>query len=186
MNCNNRYFLIRHAPAQNNERNFLSSSKTQEKFGITPEGEEKIKNLFALFSKENKIDLIVTSPYRRCLETAKIARKFFDAPVEEDSNLREIEFGDFEGKTPDEYHEYFRNLGGGIDIILPDGGESRLMVRDRMEKAFGGLEKRYKKKNILIISHGEPLRQLLAAKGISTSDDPRQGTIIPLPCDNNK
>lgn len=185
MLCSNNYFLVRHAPAQNNERNFLSSSKTQEQFGITQQGEEKIENLFKLFSKENKIDLIVTSPYRRCLQTAKIANKFFGVPIEEDFNLREIEFGEFEGKTPDEYHEYFRNLGGGVDIVLP-GGESRLMVRSRMEKAFDTLEEKFKNKNILIISHGEPLRQLLAAKGTSTSDDPRQGTIIPLPCENNK
>ena len=58
---------------------------------------EKIKN--------EKIDIIITSPLKRARETAEIINKQFNVEIVEDDRLMERCYGDFEGITKVELKE---------------------------------------------------------------------------------
>jgi broad specificity phosphatase PhoE len=59
-------------------------------------------------------DLVVTSPYRRATETARLALADLDVPVVQDERIRERDLGAFDGLT-----------GAGIRTVFPEEAERR-------------------------------------------------------------
>jgi probable phosphoglycerate mutase len=98
------------------------------------------------------------SDLTRTQETARLAG-FPDIPA--DVRLREIHFGDLEGKTFVEMGEEWRlRLRSFADFVAP-GGESTAEVRRRAEDFLAGLAAG----RHLIFSHGGWIRCLMAACG---------------------
>lgn len=91
-----KIILIRHAQTQGNlEKRYIG--KTDE-----PLCAEGIKTAQALFESGNlsHADLLISSPYLRCTETAKIL--YPGKPCEIYEGFRECDFGEFEEKTYEE------------------------------------------------------------------------------------
>jgi alpha-ribazole phosphatase len=68
------------------------------------------------------IDRLYTSPLKRCVETAEILFPHAQTVIVE--NLRELDFGEFDGKTVDElieHDDYKQWLKGGMDNNPPNG-----------------------------------------------------------------
>lgn len=88
-----RLVLIRHGEtASNKEHRYLG--KTDE--DLSPDGAEKIKKE----AKENiypEIDILFTSPMKRCLQTAQLIYPDMTAHII--SEFAEMDFGEFEGKN---------------------------------------------------------------------------------------
>lgn len=113
------------------------------------------------------VGTIWTSPMVRARETAEIVSESLGGiPVREDEGLSEVDYADWEGKSfPDliddpAYHEFHRDpLGARV----PGGGETLLEVRARVfetaERALSGTPEGHP----LLVSHGDPLRLLIAA-----------------------
>jgi broad specificity phosphatase PhoE len=98
--------------------------------------------------KDIKIDLICTSDLKRAVETVKIA--FGDKhPIVVDKRLREINYGDFNGKSKD-FIDLIKKEH--IDKPFPNG-ESYKEAIDRVQNFYKELKEKYSDKIILIVGH---------------------------------
>src|SRR4029453_404852 len=84
------------------------------------------------------IDVIVASPLQRTRQTAEAAAAVLGVPIEFDGDLRELDFGSWEGLTAGEAREKsplaFRRWSGALDV-RPPGGESVADVSTRVARA---------------------------------------------------
>jgi len=104
------------------------------------------------------------SPLQRTRETAELLIKELGLSkdiLKEDVRLKEIAFGEFEGKLIDKYHSFFEFTRERL-IKRPEGGETWIEVKNRIMDALTEIEKKHTNKNILIISHNGPLQMIQA------------------------
>jgi isoleucyl-tRNA synthetase len=151
----NNFTAIRHGEALNNVLR-VTSSLAETPHGLTEKGIEQVKES-SQDLKSKKIDYIFYSPLQRTKETANILKEQLglkDEAFIEDDRLREVGHGKWEGKSVDEY----RNAVGKdwetlrFDVET-DGVESYNSIRRRVGEFLLDIDKKYKGKNILIVSH---------------------------------
>lgn len=96
--------LLRHGKIKWNKIGFLSKTDLP----LSSEGKRDVSKA-GNWLKENfrNIEIIFTSPLKRCVETAKIISKIVGAPIEIAEELREIDFGIFEGLSKEEAREKY-------------------------------------------------------------------------------
>lgn len=160
----NNFWLLRHGESDHNLTNLIAAGPERGKniSKLTKKGKEQIqkaaKNLKKLL-KGKKLDLIFTSPYFRTRETAKIVAKVTKAKIIIDKRLAEINCGIFNWQLIEEHKKFFNNHLEEF-TKTPPGGENLNDVKKRMLGAVLDINSKYSDKNILIISHGEPLWML--------------------------
>jgi broad specificity phosphatase PhoE/ribonuclease HI len=119
------------------------------------------------------IDVIVSSPLLRTRQTAEAAADVLGVPVEVDADLRELDFGEWEGLTADEARAKsplaFRRWSAAIDV-RPPGGESVADVSARVARARGRVLQRHAGTTVLLVSHVTPIKLMLAA-GLGVGDE---------------
>lgn len=150
----NNYLLLRHVEADNVER-IVSSWPEIEIARLTKEGKKDLKKLVQKIKKE-KIDLIFSSDIYRTKVTAEAIAKEYGLKVNYDSRLRETDYGIFNGKPVKEYQNFFENEMQKFEKA-PKDGETLKEVKERTFNFAKELEKKYKNKNILIVTHADPL-----------------------------
>jgi isoleucyl-tRNA synthetase len=150
----NNYYLMRHGYSLRNEKEIASSFPEKEVCPLTEEGKKQALRS-AKELKKNKIDLIISSDLQRTKETAEIVSKETGAKIEFDKRIRELDAGDFNGEKVQKIRDYLKDKDL-FETEIP-GGENYRMVKKRVYSFFKDIEKRYKNKNILIISHRIPL-----------------------------
>ncbi|MCX8016097.1 MAG: phosphoglycerate mutase family protein [Patescibacteria group bacterium] len=156
MKLNNTYYLMRHGEAYSNKKPRWLSSLPEIKIShLTPTGKKKISQNAKKFKKID-IDLIFYSPLERTKETAKIINRIIKKPLFIVPNLKEIDFGIFNGLHPDVYWAYFENPLQRFTKKIPEG-ENLNQCLKRISKFFKKINKKYKNKKILIISHADIL-----------------------------
>jgi len=153
---NNDYYLLRHGEAYSNiEPAWLSSWPEKKVSHLTPVGKKQVEKVAKEFQKMN-IDLIFSSNITRTRETAQIISKKIKKPIIFSSQLREIDFGIFNGCHPNTYHAYFKNFKERFIKKVPHG-ENLNQCSKRMFDFFKKINQEQKNKKIIIISHGDPL-----------------------------
>ena len=157
----NTYVLMRHGLAESNTKNIINSDpKDKNKFGLTLTGRVQVEQTVELFKKrKDKIDVIISSDFRRTKETAEIIGKALGIPVMTNIYLREVNTGTFHGGDPKAYGAYFMKPADKFSKRPPEGEHLRDIAK-RMYRAVADVEKKYKNKTILIISHDYPLWML--------------------------
>lgn len=112
------------------------------------------------------IDGLYSSNLIRAKETAEIINQKLSLPLLIRNDIREISFGDLEGRTNSYIDEHFSHVKAAMmdlaeDIPFP-GGENGTSV---CERAMPVLEEivRSGKKHIVVVTHGGVIRSLLAA-----------------------
>jgi isoleucyl-tRNA synthetase len=124
----NTYFVMRHGESLHNVQHLLDPNGDPNNH-LTHKGRQEVART-ALDLKRTQIDMIITSPFLRTRETAEIVQQELglpDSAVMSDERLHE-----FNETTVAE-------------------------VRTRVGEFLFEVERRYSKKNILIITHGNPL-----------------------------
>lgn len=168
---NNTYFLLRHGQTtyQLKKEKIIYPWPENEPILLTEEGKKQI-GIVAEKLKKEKINLIFSSDITRARQTARIIAQEFKVKVIFDKRLREINVGIFRGKRTKEYHNYFSSP----EEILwktPPQGENLINCQKRIFDFFKEIDKKYKDKKILIISHGDPLWLLEGKiKGLSNEE----------------
>ncbi len=166
----NRYKIIRHGEALSNKNGIVDSS-SDPKNKLTKKGEKQVKDVA---KKIKNIDLIISSPFERTKQTAKIIAKELGISQKNvifDDLLGEINTGIFDKKPEKEYHAFFykkepKTKKEFEEYLLrkfqkaPKGGENLLMLKRRLKKFLDKTEKQFEGKNILIVSHEYPLWML--------------------------
>jgi len=119
------------------------------------------------------IDVIVSSPLQRARQTAEAVAEVLRVPVEVDTDLRELDFGAWEGLTAAEAQAKsplaFRRWSGSTDV-RPPGGESFADVSARVARARSRILDRHAGKTVLLVTHVNPIKLMLAA-GLGVGDD---------------
>lgn len=139
----NIYFTT-HSTTGDNEAKIASGWKDTE---LSETGIKQAEELGDRF-KNIRIDLVCCSDLKRATETVKIA--FGDKiPVIIDKRLRELNYGDFDGK-PSEVVEKMKKEK--IKTPFPNG-ESYEQAMTRTHKFYKEIKEKYPDKTILIVGH---------------------------------
>jgi len=154
---NNTYFILRHGetPYQLKKEKIIYPWPEPSPILLTEKGKRQIKNV-AQKLKSKKINLIFSSDISRAKETAKIISKEIKVEPIFDIRLREINKGIYNGKPIKEYKKAFSDQKQRF-FKRPLNGESRQDCKKKMMNFLEEIDKKYRDKNILIISHGTPL-----------------------------
>jgi alpha-ribazole phosphatase len=157
-----RLWLIRHGqPAEEALHRCYGSLDV----GLSEAGRAQME-LAADYLKGECIAAIYASPRSRALESAQVLAAALSCPVEVAEDLREIDFGDFEGLAYDEiatrYPDLYRQwMEQPTEIRFPNG-ESFSEMRVRVLRAFDAIRRDREGQTVALISHGGVNRILLA------------------------
>ncbi len=149
-----KLIIIRHGETEENKQGIIQGHLP----GILSKlGIEQAKKL-AKRLKEEKIDLIFSSDLDRAKHTAEeIVRFHPEAPFELREDLRERNWGKFEGKRKDDI-EYWNEIESkevwSDDLIAKYGGETPQKTIKRIISFKDELLQNFQGKTILIITHG--------------------------------
>ncbi len=162
---NNRYFIIRHGESKANVAHILLSHPKDGTigFGLSPKGKKQVKISVSKNKKEKLLDsdtIIYSSDFLRAKETAEIARKILGVKkINFHKKLRERYFGKFDKTSLDNI-----KIAWADDEKNPNhkhnGVESPNKVLKRTLAVIAQLDKKYKGKKILLVSHGDVLQIL--------------------------
>ncbi|MDO8442919.1 MAG: class I tRNA ligase family protein [bacterium] len=171
----NNFWILRHGEANHIETGTIASGieGKNNTSHLTQKGKEQVEASVAKLAKQlgkKKIDLIISSPYARAKETAKIAAKKFGAKVIVDKRLAELNVGPFNGRLVSEFQAFFKNELERF-VKAPTGGETLTDVKKRVMEFMIDINSEYSDKNVLITGHGDPLWILeTATKGLSNEE----------------
>lgn len=154
-------YLIRHG---------ITEFNTQKKYmGFTDEPviQEKLPDYAALRSilEKEEIDTIYSSDLIRCQQTARYL--FGEQTINLDKRLREISFGDWEGKTYEQLKHipaYCNWLSNWETESIPNGEDGQ-QFRERVMQFVreSVLLEDHIGKNLVIVSHGGVIRQIVSS-----------------------
>ncbi len=113
-----------------------------------------------------QFDALYTSDLARALQTAQVIAACTGLPVQADPRLREINQGEWQGRTLDEIKGIYNECAQAKHLAIDPastrapGGESVLEVSQRMAQAANDIARRYPNGRVLVVSHGLALATL--------------------------
>lgn len=107
-------------------------------------------------------DLVVSSPMKRCRAFAEALAQNHDIELKVESNLQEIGFGDWEGKTRKQLLELdakaFNNFYADPVKHIPPGAETLEALRTRVGQVLDTLVADSGAQRTLVVAHGAVMR----------------------------
>lgn len=111
-------------------------------------------------------DQIITSPLERCQAFAEALMDTYKIPCETEDNFKEVGFGSWEGKTPDEIKEVnlkeYQNFYLDPVNARPNGAEDLNEFIKRVNAAYEKVVEKHQGKHILIVAHAGVNRAIIA------------------------
>ncbi|MBM7056761.1 bifunctional RNase H/acid phosphatase [Streptomyces durocortorensis] len=153
--------LLRHGEtALTPEKRFSGSGGTDPELSAT--GRDQAERAAEHFAALGTVQEIVSSPLRRCRETAATVAARLGLDVRIDEGLRETDFGAWEGLTFGEVRErYADDLTAWLaspDTAPTGGGESFAEVAERVAAARDRIVARYAGRTVLLVTHVTPIK----------------------------
>lgn len=109
---------------------------------------------------------IVSSPLKRCLEFSQELANDLQIPFTVDDNMKEIGFGDWEGKTPEdilaEDSEALDHFYQDPVNNRPNGAEPLHSFSQRVWQAYQEITETHKGKHVLVVAHAGVARAITA------------------------
>lgn len=150
------WYFVRHGETDwNKERRMQGNTD----ISLNEHGKEQALEIAQQLKKQN-IDLIISSDLKRAKETAEIIAKEIGAEIIFDKNLRERNFGSWEGKTHEEigiekYEKYRGTQEASEDAELFENLEKRV------SESIKNHSSNHKHKNVAVVAHGGVMRAIL-------------------------
>lgn len=169
----NSYFGLRHGESEHNVGTQMVASGPEVKgktSHLTAKGVAQAEEMAKKLKKE-KIQVIFASPYQRSQKTAQIIAKATKAKVITDKRLGEWNTGVFNWKKHADFTAFFKN---DLERFTkaPKGGETLTDIQSRAMEFILEVDKKYKNKNILIVTHADVLWLLEGSlRGLSTPEE---------------
>ncbi len=149
----NRYLIMRHGEAESNRKNIVNSnSKELGRYNLTLRGRVVVEKTARALMQKEKINVIVSSDFKRTRETAAIVARTFGIRAETDKRLREVKTGIFDGRDVSHYRAFFSSTLERF-TKRPLEGETLSDLVTRTNNLISDLEKKYKDKTILLVTH---------------------------------
>jgi alpha-ribazole phosphatase len=155
-------WLIRHPEPEQSAQGLCYGSLDVR---LSPEGIQQADAIGQALA-DQRFDAIYSSPSLRCIEAAGRIAAGKCCAVQPLDAIRELNFGAFEGRSYDEiaarYPELYRDwMERPTDTQFP-GGETFRQMSDRVMGITRTLLARHEGNNIIFITHGGPIRVILA------------------------
>lgn len=158
------FVLLRHGEtALTPEKRFSGSGGTDPELSAVGRGQAG--HAADAFAARGTVQEIVSSPLRRCRETAGVVAARLGLEVRIEEGLRETDFGAWEGLTFGEVRERY---GADLDAWLASakaaptgGGESFAEVARRVAATRDRLVTRYAGRTVLVVTHVTPIKTLV-------------------------
>ena len=158
-----RIFLIRHGETEWNRQNRLQGNSD---IHLSPEGFHQAITL-AEHAPFHHIDAIYSSDLTRAMSTANILAERFNLTVKKMPELRETNFGDWEGRSirelADESPKAFGKFFTDPERCHPPHGETFLECQARVMIGIREIIAKHDDQNIIAVSHGAAIRLILGA-----------------------
>ncbi len=160
-----RLLIVRHGETIQNAKKIVGHIHDQ----LSKLGKKQVKKLTKRLAKE-KIDIIYCSDLKRCKQTIKPLLKIKKAPIIYTKELRERNFGIFNGKPLHKLKAWLekRRIKNAFYTKIPEG-ESYKDLYKRTMKFIKKIIKKEKGKNVLLVAHGGLKKALL--KHLLKKDD---------------
>jgi isoleucyl-tRNA synthetase len=153
----NQYYILRHGETiyQTEKKKMMYPWPESEPVLLTKNGETQIEKI-AKKLKGKRIDLIYSSDSSRTRQTAEIVTKELGVKLFLDKRLRDINLGIYHGGEKAKFYQDFPDSEERF-LKAPRKGESWSNCRKRMVNFLKEIDKKHQNKNILLVSHGDPL-----------------------------
>ncbi len=156
----NTFIFVRHGGAESNAQNICNSDQ-RKPYHLTTTGREQARQAA---KKVGNIDALYLSPFVRTKETAEIIANHINFDITkavEDERLGEFNFGDFDGKSFNDYLAFEEKNIPAYDSEVP-GGESYLEAKRRFGHFLYEVDQKHKGERILVVTHGIGLEAVTA------------------------
>lgn len=153
-----KLFITRHGETIWNTQKRMQGHKDSE---LTEKGRQQAAKL-AKALENVEFETVYSSSSGRTMQTSQIIAGKRNIPVIPMDSLREINLGEWEGRTTSdverEYPIESRNFWEFPHLYEPVGGESFSDAADRIEKTLGLLAERHSEGNVLVVTHAVSLK----------------------------
>ncbi|MDK9501405.1 bifunctional RNase H/acid phosphatase [Streptomyces katrae] len=158
------FVLLRHGEtALTPQKRFSGSGGTDPE--LSPAGRRQAAAVAEALAARGTVQAVVSSPLRRCRETAQAVADRLGLPVAVEEGLRETDFGAWEGLTFAEVRERFpEDLQAWLDsprAAPTGGGESFTSVTRRVSAARDRLLAAHAGRTVLLVTHVTPVKTLV-------------------------
>jgi len=113
------------------------------------------------------VGAVYTSPMGRAMKTAEAIAKAHDLVAQPCQGLLDIDFGDWQGQSPDEVRERYPDLLSAWferpDTVEVPGGESLNIVQERVVAGLETVVERHRGERVAMVGHTVVNRVLLCA-----------------------
>ncbi|HCM90916.1 MULTISPECIES: histidine phosphatase family protein [Vagococcus] len=175
------FYCVRHGKTEFNLNKIFQGGLADSP--LLPEGIENAKKV-GMYLSDINFNHAFSSPQKRAQDTASNLLDNHSSSLELETieNLREMEFGLWDGLPEKDYHHLkeFQNLVNAPHLYDPTDfqGESFDSLIKRMLAVFNQLSERYPDDTILIVSHGLALQTILKYLDGSPLCDIRKGRFL--------
>jgi probable phosphoglycerate mutase len=158
-----RIYLVRHGATElTAEDRFAGSTDV----ALSDEGRRQVSAL-AERLRCDQLDAVYASPMDRTLETARIIAEPHGLKPIPENDLREIDYGHWEGMTRDEVEAAFGNEYEAWQedplTIGPAGGESGIQVLARALPVMRRIVQAHERRSVLVVAHKGTNRLLVSS-----------------------
>jgi probable phosphoglycerate mutase len=155
-----RLILVRHGEsAGNRDRIFAVDPHA---LPLTELGYQQAAAAARLIEKRFNAELVVTSPYVRARETARIIAEHLRLPLSIEPQLYEREVGAHRGRPYDSLALAEDYDAAAPWRFTPAGGESYLDVQRRVAPILDRLAREHPRRDVVMVSHGGVMLTLFA------------------------
>ncbi len=171
-----KILLVRHGQT---DWNYLKKVQGKADIELNQKGIDQAEQTGKLLKNEH-IDLIISSPLKRAVQTAEIINKTHNVPIIYDEAVLERDFGEYQGVDIDKF-----DFKGFWSYRQNNKYQKAENIRDFFERVYTFLDKlkvKYPDKTILIVAHGGiSIPVYCYFNGITDSDDLQN--VIPGNCE---
>ncbi|MGR4879275.1 bifunctional RNase H/acid phosphatase [Streptomyces sp. LARHCF249] len=158
------FVLLRHGEtALTPQKRFSGSGGSDPE--LSPAGRRQASAVAEALAARGTVQTVISSPLRRCRETAQAVADRLGLPVTVEEGLREVDFGAWEGLTFAEVRERFPDdLQAWLDsprAAPTGGGESFTAATRRISATRDRLLAEHAGRTVLLVSHVTPVKILV-------------------------
>ncbi len=156
-------YFLRHGQTEASRNNAFCGAIDSE---LTPEGLEMAEAFASAYSSISW-KAIFCSPMKRTVATAKPLCAAIGMEPELRDGLKEINYGQWEGKTPEiisrEFHDDYIRWSADPALDAPTGGEMAVTIASRTLQVIEEIKQFYSSGNVLVVAHKATIRIILCS-----------------------
>ncbi len=157
-----KIYITRHGQTKWNVEGRMQGAKNSD---LTERGKLDAVKLGSSL-KDTKIDYIYTSPLTRAYDTALLINGDRNIPIEVYENLKEMNFGTWEGMHREEvindYKDEHHRFWNEPHLYQPNGGETFDELIKRTENTLNDIISKNNGENILLVTHTIVIKAIYA------------------------